>query len=144
MSQSSLPQRNPPSELQPPFETQTHLLGPDQVTVDPDLVQTAVDVGVAAGGEREGGRGAREAAPHLLHVSTVVVVDDPLDPLPVLEPVFGHGLLEPPGPGLDSGPDRALGFSPVSGLDSVHEDGPAAFGRRLGFGADLWTWLFIL
>lgn len=87
-------------------------------------------MGVTAGREGEGEGRAGQAAPHLLHVS-VLVLDDPADPLPGLEPVPGHCLLEPPGPGLDSGP--------TSGLDLVHEDCPAALGRGLGLGPGLWT-----
>lgn len=118
-AQRSLPQREPPSQPQPLFQGQSHLLGLQQVTVDPDLVQAPVYVGVTAGRQRETEGRTREQPPDLLHVSAVASVDDPFDPLSGLEPQLGHGLLEPPGPGLDSGLGPALVSSSAFGQKSV-------------------------
>lgn len=85
-----------PRELQLVLQGASHLLRVEHVAENPDLGPLSLDVGVARGQPSTAHR-PTHSLPHLLNIPgrpTVVLTDDPLDPLLEVEPVDGHHVTE--------------------------------------------------
>lgn len=85
-----------PTELQLVLQEASNLLRVEHVAENPDLGPLSLDVGVTRGQLSTAHR-PTHSLPHLLNIPgrpTVLLTDDPLDPLQGVEPVDGHHVME--------------------------------------------------